>query len=31
MKLQYKIALFTTIILIMVIGIIGGLSYKQMN
>jgi two-component system, CitB family, sensor kinase len=31
MKLQYKIALFMAAILIIVIGIIGGLSYKQME
>lgn len=31
MKLQYKIALFTTVILIIVIEIIGGLSYRQME
>lgn len=31
MKLQYKIALFISGILIIVIGLIGGLSYKQMD
>lgn len=31
MKLQYKIAMFTTIIMVIVVASIGGLSYKQME